>query len=317
MLSGHLRAAVARLTERNPNPYDGEPHYNLGQILAYLQREEEAYEAFYKSTWNAAWRGPGYLRLAEVDCARCDWATAFDHIERSLRADADNLNALNLKAVVLQKLGRSEEAHTVLRETRALDPLDIFSIYLSSRKPPANGQQRLDLAFDLIRAGLFDEALQIISAPLSVTKDGTAAMLLYAHAHILRLLGRTDESKTVYQQAEVADSNYVFPSRLEEMQLLEEAIRENPDDARAPYYLGNLLYDRRRHKDAIAQWERAAELDPDFPTTWRNLGFAYFNVLHDSARALDAFAHARALAPEDARILYEQDQLFEACGKTA
>lgn len=311
----HLRAAIARLTERNPNPYDGEPHYNLGQILAYLQRPEEAYAAFYKSTWNAAWRGPGYLRLAEIDCTRHDWITALDHIERSLRADADNLNALNLKTVVLQKLGRGEEARTALKGTRALDPLDIFSMYLSSGKPPVNGQQRLDLAFDLMRAGLFDDALQIVSAPAPKTKNGTAAMLLYAHAHVLQLLGRPDESKTAYRQASAADSDYVFPSRLEEMRLLEEAIRENPEDARAPYYLGNLLYDRKRYNDAIAQWERAAELDPDFPTTWRNLGFAYFNVLHDPARALDAFAQARALAPADARILYEQDQLLKRVGK--
>jgi tetratricopeptide (TPR) repeat protein len=100
------------------------------------------------------------------------------------------------------------------------------------------------------------------------------------------------------------------------MRLLEEAIRENPKDARAPYYLGNLLYDRKRYNDAIAQWERAAELDPEFPTSWRNLGFAYFNVLHDPARSLHAFAQARALAPRDARILYEQDQLLKRVGRS-
>lgn len=62
-------------------------------------------------------------------------------------------------------------------------------------------------------------------------------------------------------------------------------------------------------------WERAAELDPGFPTAWRNLGFGYFNVLHDSRRALAAFARARQLAPDDARILYEQDQLAKRTGE--
>ncbi len=311
----HLRAAIARLTERNPNPYDGEPHYNLGQTLAYLQRQDESYEAFYKSTWNAAWRGPGYLRLAEIDCIRHDWATALDHIQRSLRADADNLNARNLKTLALKKLGRDEEAREVLESTRTLDPLDIFSIYLASGKSPTDGQQRLDLAFDLLRTSFLDEALQIVSNSSSTAKDGTAAMLLYAQGYILRRLGRENEGKAAYAQAAKADSDYVFPSRLEEMLLLEEAIRENPEDARAPYYLGNLLYDRRRYKEAIAQWERATSLDPGFPTSWRNLGFGYYNVLHDSKRALDAFARARALAPEDARILYEQDQLLKRVGE--
>jgi len=41
-----------------------------------------------------------------------------------------------------------------------------------------------------------------------------------------------------------------------------------------PYYLGNLLYDRRRYEDAIDLWRQAAQLDPSFPTVHRNLGLA-------------------------------------------
>ena len=310
----YLRAAIARLIERNPNPYDGEPYYNLGLTLACLQRPVEAYDALYKSTWNAAWRGPAYHRLAEIDCTRHEWTTALDHIERSLRADADNLNARNLKAVVLRKLDRYQEANEVLKNTQALDSLDIVSQYLITDEPPSDGQQRLDLTFDLLRAGLFDEALRVASAPSSNAKDGIAAMLLYARAHVLHRLQREQESASAYQQAAIADSDYVFPSRLEEMLLLEEAIRVNPNDVRALYYLGNLLYDRRRYEEAIALWERATQLDPSFPTTWRNLGFAYYNVKHDSKRALEAFAHARTSAPTDARILYEHDQLLKRTG---
>ena len=78
--------SIARLTMRNPNPRDGEPHYNLGLTLSYQERSDEAYDAFYKSAWNAAWRAPAYHRLAEIDCARADWTAALDHVDRSLRA---------------------------------------------------------------------------------------------------------------------------------------------------------------------------------------------------------------------------------------
>jgi tetratricopeptide (TPR) repeat protein len=311
-----LRASIARLTARNPNPYDGEPHYNLGLTLSYLQRSAEAYEAFYKSTWNAAWRGPAYHRLAEIDCSRGEWTLALDHLNRSLRADADNLNAANLKVMVLQRLGRDEEAEALLQEVRALDPLDIFSRFLATAQPPLDGQQRLDLAFDLSRPGLLEEALRVLSAEHSSEKNGDAPLLLYAKAQVLDQLGREDESRQAYHEAAMSDPDYVFPSLLEELLLLEQAMRANPQDARAPYYLGNLLYDRRRHKEAIAHWERAAELDPDFPTTWRNLGFGYFNILHDPGRALSAFSRARKLAPGDARILYEQDQLLRRTGES-
>lgn len=314
----HLRAAIRRLTERNLNPADGEPCYNLGRTLALLGRTDEAYEAYYKSSWNAAWRGPAFHRLAELDCARGNWAAALESIEQSLHAEADNLNARNLKAVILRRLGREQEAREFLNATCALDPLDIFSRFLASGNPPADHQQRLDLIFDLLRAGLAEEALTIASAPFAERDDGTVPILLYARAHVLRRPGRKEKSDAALQEAAAAHPEYVFPSRLEEMLLLEEAVRLNPADGRAHYYLGNLLYDRRRHREAIAAWERAAQLDSDFPVIWRNLGIAYYNELHDLRRAQAAFECARIRAPKDARVFYEQDQLAKrACVSVA
>lgn len=311
----YLRTAIARLTERNPNPYDGEPHYNLGLALSYQGRISEAYEAFYKSTWNAAWRGPAYHRLAEIDCSRQQWTQALDHIERSLRADADNLNARNLKVVVLQRLGRNTEAEACVKSTLELDPLDNWSRYLAAGTVPQDSQQRLDLSFDLLRCNLLDDALVVLSRSSGETQDGSTAILLYALAHVFALLGREQESSAIYQLAAVADAAYVFPSRLEEILLLEAAMAKNPADPRAPYYLGDLLYDRCRHEDAIRLWERATELDPEFPTTWRNLGFAYYNVRSDERQAREAFNRARTFAPTDARIVYEQDQLLKRTGE--
>src|SRR4029077_3595302 len=83
--------------------------------------------------------------------------------------------------------------------------------------------------------------------------------------------------------------DYCFPNRLEELIALENAILANPHDARAPYYLGNLLYGRKRHREAIVQWEKSAAINPAFSVAWRNLGIAYFNVLADVAKARAAF----------------------------
>ena len=312
----YLRAAIERMTQRNPNPYDGEPHYNLGLTLSYQGREVEAYEAFYKSTWNAAWRGPAYHRLAEIDCRRRQWTQALEHLERSLRADADNLNARNLKAVILQRLGKQGEAHACLEATLKLDPLDNWSRYISSRAVPSNGQQRLDLGLDLLRSGLLEEARDVFSLRQIEGRDGAATMLLYALAHVYVLLGNSEKGTETYRLAAAADGAYVFPNRLEEIQLLEAAIERNPMDARAPYYLGNLFYDRRRHEEAIEQWERATKLDPTYPTAWRNLGIAYYNVFGEGDKSRRSFERARAAAPSDARIIYEQDQLMKRTGES-
>ena len=69
----HLRLAIERLTALNPNPYDGEAFYNLGLTLDFEGREQDAYDSFYKATWNAAWRGPAYHAIAEIDVRRKQW----------------------------------------------------------------------------------------------------------------------------------------------------------------------------------------------------------------------------------------------------
>ena len=309
-----LCAAVARQTERNPNPKDGESYYNLGLVLALQDRTSEAYDAFYKATWNAAWKGPAYHRLSEIDCSSAAWTQALDHIRRSLRADADNLSAHNLQAMILKRVERHEEVAHILTETCSLDPLDIWSRYLAEGRIPNNGQQRLDLAFDLIRASMFEDAHRVLAASSDEARDGSGAMLLYTLGFVCVRLGRVAESAIVYRRAAEASPDYVFPSRLEEMLVLQKAIDANARDARARYYLGNLLYDRRRHEEAIQCWEASAELRADFGRVWRNLGFAYFNVRRDQDKAIRAFAKARSLAPTDARILYEQDQLRKRVG---
>ncbi|MGA9719161.1 MAG: tetratricopeptide repeat protein, partial [Acidobacteriaceae bacterium] len=126
--------------------------------------------------------------------------------------------------------------------------------------------------------------------------------------------GRSEQGDQAWQSAAAAPPDYCFPHRLEEMLVLQAVIDAVPQDARAPYYLGNLLYDRRRYEEAIELWERAAVLDPGFPTVHRNLGIALFNVRHEAAAAIAAFDRAQAADPQDGRILYERDQLWKRTG---
>ena len=311
----HFQAAIARLTQRNSNPRDGEPHYNLGLALRLRGDDQGACDAFAKAAWNAAWCGPAYIALAEIDARRGAWELALDHIQRSLAANPENLNARNLYAMILCKLGRESEGAAIMRDTLARDPLDVWARFLLNGKFPANHPQLLDLAFDLVRAGFYPEAVALLrSADLSA-RDGSTPIILYAIADFCRQMGDARAGAEADRQAAQAPPDYCFPSRLEELVILERATAANPGDARAPYYLGNFLYDRRRHQEAITAWERSVERDPQFPTAWRNLGIAYFNVARDPARARDAFDHAFAAGPNDARVLYERDQLSKRMGE--
>jgi tetratricopeptide (TPR) repeat protein len=311
----HLRAAITRLTRRNPNPYDGEPHYQLGLTLRHQGHFDEAYAALYKSTWNAAWRAPAYHALAELDARAERWQQCLDHATRSLRANADNLNAQALRAIALGGLNRKPEAQAQLAEAIQLDPLHAWTRHLLSGALPSSGQNRLDLAFDYARCGLRAEAVAVLGAPIQTAEDdSSAAMRHYTRAVLLAELGDPAASAAAYAQAAALPTACVFPNRIEEMLVLEAAIAANPTDAHAPLYLGNLLYDRRRHVDAIVQWQRAASLDPACVAAQRNLGIATFNIQRNPAAALDAFDRAFAADPASARILYERDQLWRRIG---
>ncbi|MBC8094290.1 MAG: DUF5107 domain-containing protein, partial [Akkermansiaceae bacterium] len=358
----HFRQAIQRLTRRNSNPADGEAFYNLGLCLRHLDRDDEAYEAFYKACWNQAWMAAGYHALAELDCTRKNWETALDHLNCSLRYNTDNLRARNLKVIVFRKLNRQKEAEGMLDETLALDPLDWWARQLKGQPLACDLQTALDLAHDFARAGLFAEAAGMLGArlgsktptqhPEHFDTAKTARPAAAAHTAALpdqswgawplvqytlgwlheqlegaptstrfdepiatRHPSRVNASLRHYRAAAALPADYCFPARLEEIGILEAAMHANPKDARAPYYLGNLLYDRRRHDEAIQLWEQSVRLDGNFSIVWRNLGIGYFNIRHRSARARTCYDQAFRVNSSDARLLYERDQLWKRLGE--
>ena len=316
----HFRQAIDRLTRRNANPSDGEPLYHLGLCLRHLDRDEEAYAAFYKATWNQAWAAASCHSLAEIDGSRHQWTTALEHLNRSLRFDTDNLRARNLKAIALRKLGQTSQAALLLQETQRLDRLDWWSRHLSNPHIQCDLQAQFDLAHDYARAGLFPEAIQLLEAASAKRGDlpdqswGALPLVPYTLGWLEQRRGNPGPALKHFRHAATLSPDYCFPARLEEIAILEAAMRANPRDAKAPYYLGNLLYDRRRQDQAIALWEKSARLDPSFSIVWRNLGIGYFNVRRQPAKARAAYARAVTANPADARLLYERDQLWKRLG---
>ena len=76
-----FRAAVERATRHNPNPANGESHYNLGLSLAAQHKFDDAEDAFYKSAWSAPYQDAAYFQLARISSRRGNWASA-EHLLR-------------------------------------------------------------------------------------------------------------------------------------------------------------------------------------------------------------------------------------------
>ena len=100
------------------------------------QKWDEAYDAFFKSAWNAAWQDAAYYALAQLDTRKGKYESALDKIDRSLIRNWHNHKARQLKISILRKLGRKEEALALVAESLQIDRFNMgcrFEHYLFTR----------------------------------------------------------------------------------------------------------------------------------------------------------------------------------------
>ncbi len=207
----YFRTAIATLTQRNPNPYDGQPHYHLGVTLRYLGRDEEAYGAFYKATWNHAWQGAAFQAIAELDCKAGNWDTALEHLDRALRVNTDNLQVRNLRSIVLRMLGKADEADRLLRETLQLDPLDHWAKYLLHQCCAGDMHVHLDLAWDFGRAGLWADGIALLNSVKTSVTPGTEPLRHYYLGYFQQKLGAEDAAETRFHTGSKSFTGLLFP----------------------------------------------------------------------------------------------------------
>lgn len=307
----YFRAAVAKMTRSNPNPYDSEPYYNLGLSLLYQNKLDESYDAFYKSAWSNSCQEAAFYHMACICARNDDYELALEHVENAIIKNGRNYRALNLKSLILNVLGRTDEAKDNARATLKLDPLDVISARFLGENQPIQTNAAIEIAIEYAAAGFYEESLMI----LDEDKSGYP-LVSYYKAHILGIMGKTEDRKAELKKASEDDSYLCFPHRLEDMIALEEAANSELCDGMAPYYLGCLYYDKKRYDDAVKCWERSAEIKPEFPTSRRNLALAYLNKQNDIEKAQKALETAFALDKSDSRVLMELDQLYKKAGKT-
>lgn len=321
-----LRQAIETQTERNPNPYDGEPYYNLGWCLNMQGRKDEAYSALFKATWNAAWQDSGYYALALIDTEKGLYEDALDKVDRCLIKNWHNHKARQLKASVLRKLGRKEEAFSLIEGSLNIDKFNMgcrFEKYLLNRnlkdleelKALMRGASHsyLEYALDFAGAGLYEEASLFLSYCIT-DKNKVYPMVYYTLGYFASQSGDAVKAKDYYERASLMSSDKCFPNRIEEVNILQDAMRINPSDSMAPYYLGNFWYAARQYDEALSCWERSMQLNDKFPTVLRNLALAYYNKYNKKQEAKELLEKAFCLDTTDSRLLMELDQLYKKMG---
>ena len=288
----YLRTAVKVLMKRNPNPYSSEPLYNLGLCLRYQALQEmttkkdswstklsEAYDWFYKSTWDGAWQDAGFFACAQISSMQGRFEDALEEINKSLIRNWHNSRARALKAMLLKTTHAAADIlNAFVKESLSIDHFNYGVMYVVGMTEEirtlmhGSANNYNELALDFWNAGFYEDAERIWTLKKEDCKnDGIS-----------------------------------FPNRLEDIFLL----KDNAD-----YNLGCLFYDKRQYDLALSHWECAAKTDPDNPQVHRCLALISYNKLHDAARALKEMETAFHLDESDSRIFMELDQLYKKLGK--
>ena len=327
----YLRTALARLTAQFTDPKDGEAIYYLGATLKAEGKTDEAYTNFYKATWSEAWKAAGYYSLAQIATARGDMTAALGFVDRSIDSNALNIRAQNLKAAVLRRTGHPKEALQLLATAaHKLDPLDVRSMaesWLASKDPAAaktltstmidNPQTAQQIAAEYLDSGLWQDGTDVLSQMVAAVPDKAKVhpMAYYYLGYFAEKLGQAPKASEYFKLAQSMPPDYVFPFQNEVIDVLRAAMKANARDARAPYYLGNLLYDWQPD-EAAKLWEASEAIDPSFSIVHRNLATAYTHQkpTPDIDKAIAELEKAVSLDRKYALHFAELDELYEQAG---
>ena len=349
-----LRQAVARLTRHYTSPRDGEALYYLGLALRYRGDDDAAYDFLHRATWSQAFHAAAYLELARIACARGEFDVALEHLDRSLTTNAGNANSLDLRAAVLRKLGRPEEARAQALAVLAEDPLDAWarhelalvataigsrdevtrarSALLGMRKewsrlwgdgepwddarPWLEAQPFLDLAVEYGRAGLWDEVESALDL-LVDPPDGTEPNR-YPMLHYWRAYAsaqRGHEKETLDLYRLAA----TMPPAFCFPSRLESIAVLHDARRRNPFDALPSLYlgnllYDRQPEAAFEQWARVASSGDAPATLYRNLAQAAIRIGENVLQAMAWMEYAVARDRDDPRLLYERDLVYQAGG---
>ena len=335
----HLRRAVERLSRNYTVPRDNEANYYLGYVLEQQGKLKEAEDQYWKATWTTSYQAAAYMALARIALPQGnnlhheDVLPSLKLIDKSLEINSRSPQALVTKAVILRYLDREDESQKYLQRALEIDPLDFWAVVELAWQGSDEIEFRELLSRELVHRGegftQLQGVLEVIYEYRALHRFGGGALSKVAIAlgepfadspmlhfyqayslsnYSLPLLANL--SKEYFAKGLSLSPDGVFPSRPEEVKILEEVIKRFPDHPGGYYYLGNLLYYLEQKERAVENWEKAAELDATFGQVLRNLGFAYSRN-GETEKAIASYEKGIALEAVTPRLLIELDRLYE------
>jgi len=319
--------------------FDPRLHYAAGVVYRASERWALAQDAFWTAMHYGSPPAPALAQLGEISIRIKNYDEAVKLLRRALSYNPDDAAAQTDLAVALRLAGRFDEAERAVDEALRKMPLLPWALAerwrigeargasTSSREGaaaewnaslPADVQDYLELAawyHSLDDSASADAVLT--TAVRDLPSQALSPLVYYYLASDARRQGQDQRAQEYAAKAAAAPYAKVFPNRLEDAAVLDEALLRNPLDAHAQYFLGNFLFAHGRYEDAARFWAQAFGKGFEYSVLLRNLGLCAWRVKKDLTGAAGFYESAIRLAPNDYRLYLDLDEIYLQSGDQA
>ncbi|HVN82201.1 MAG TPA: DUF5107 domain-containing protein [Terriglobia bacterium] len=331
--AGRLGAQLSRYAEavrylskaQNRVSNDPELHYYCGNAWMGLRDQAKARIQWEGATVLPSFRPAAFLQLAKLSAQLGRYQPSLDQVRKALDEAPHTIKGGGMEVALLRHLGETAQASERCTHWQQLDPPNSFLRYEAVklgkedsalwRHLAGDPERVLELTVDYMALGMYDDAVELLARlyPSDGVVGEPGAMLpqedpliAYYRGFCRQKLGESGHPD--FEKASHQSTRYVFPNRPETQEVLECALKANPEDPTAHFLLGSLYMSTGQTDLALAEWKRARELKPDLPVLHRNLGMALLHGKSDPGEASQIFKEGMNADPTNLDIYLGMDQ---------
>ncbi len=293
----YLEKAVARATQNFTRALDAAPEYYLALTERYLGNLKRAEDLFWRCTWRLTHKKESYVEIARIAALKGDYAEALARIDDALALGQDEAKLWTMKAIFMRKLKlESEKCKVALDRAQECDPLEYWGVVerdgfaAAEKNRGLKAQQLIECISDYFGIGAWEEVIALCDAALAKAaaekpyktegplplKDTLAAcdsyknpMFVYFKDYAVEKVRRCEGEKVgknlrphplTSHPSPLTSWIYCFPSRIEELEVLQWAAAQKNATPETHYFLGEILWNMDQKDAALASWKRSVEL---------------------------------------------------------
>ena len=326
--AGRLCASLLRYQEakhrlepvHSRDTSDSEISYYLGIAYEGMGENREARESYEAAARMPQFRAAAAMRLAELPAREGNLRQAESYLQLATDAAPEDLRSAEELIAVLGVEGQKEKSQKLAREWLERFPQSYFLLE-ELGKPDLHhlgddANRVLNIASEYMRLGMYSRALEVLSrdypAPIAdETEPGQLPpdkhpLIAYYRGYCREKLGHSGAGD--FSAAAKLSTDYVFPSRAEDLQVLTAALNSNAQDATAHYLLGTLYFSKGVTDRALAEWDQARKLNPQIRVLHASLGRALLHGKSDPNQALVVFQEGLHNDPQNLALYTGSDQ---------